>query len=235
MQQGATKGIQRAVHRRSNCAANTNGAPADPIAALTRINRRASTMSLIASLVLALDSASIQQPRLFTPGSSYTAYQNRFKLPTPNRRGRTRDRFRGRRFNSQNAAISSELGFLSSRLGRVNNFLKRNIVFRCPGTSRHTIPGCRRASCATTSVLITCPGNRRNMTICPTFWSSSLSDDQKAIGMIHEVFHMVYRYGDRDRSPFANTFRKRRREPECYASLVADISGVTPFDPSCPI
>jgi hypothetical protein len=53
--------------------------------------------------------------------------------------------------------------------------------------------------------------------------------------MIHEISHMLFHFGDHDTSPFAQSSTERRTEPECYSSLVADIYGITPFDPSCPI
>jgi hypothetical protein len=67
--------------------------------------------------------------------------------------------------------------------------------------------------------------------ICPAFWG--LSPSQRGIGIIHEAVHILFPFGDHDATP-AQSSNQRRTEPECYASMVADINNVQPFDPSCP-
>jgi hypothetical protein len=227
-----TKTVQRSVGRRSRCAANIHGSPADPLNEFSAANERAVNMSLGASHLLFSDSLFIQDPS-FGPSSTLPLYRSRFGTPTV-QGTKFKNRFDNSLHNTMLIAESSEMQFLSNRFQRISNFLSGNIHFICTGTSRTEIGECNHR-CGANTVLASCPaGHGNEMAVCSGFWNI-LSVDLRAIGMIHEVSHMLYGFGDRDTAPYAQTDRQRRREPECYASLVADIYGSTPFDPSCPV
>ncbi len=229
---GVDRKIQRALGARTNCAPNADGSPADPTSALQAANDRAVLMSLGTSLLLFSESLFIQDAT-FGPSSVFTFYKRRFGDPVAVG-AKFQNRFNNSLHDTLVKAQASELQFLSKRLETISNFLGGSIHFKCTGT-RHTTIGSCTHHCGASTVLASCSaGHGNEMAICPGFWGVS-APDQQAIGMIHEISHMLFHFGDHDTAPFAQSSAQRRTEPECYSSLVADIYGITPFDPSCPI
>jgi hypothetical protein len=222
--------LQRAVSPTSTCPANAHGAPASPLAALGAANARAVLMALGASHLLFSESLFMRAGE--PPSSTFNAYVHRFG--TPSAVGpKFRNRFTSHLENTLLLAQAKEMEFLATRMAGVSKFLGRNIRFKCTGTSHTTIGACAH-HCKPSDDLASCAsGHHHEMAICQGFWGLG-TPNQQAIGMIHEVGHMVHHLGDHDVPPFANTSAKRILEPECYASMVADIYGITPFDPSCP-
>jgi Domain of unknown function (DUF4157) len=222
--------LQRAVKPNSTCPANAHGAPASPLAAIGTANDRAVLMALGTSHLLFSESLFIQAGQL--PSSTFNAYVGRFGTP-PAVGHKFRNRFKDHLENTLVLAEAKEMEFLATRMAGVSKFLGRKIRFKCTGTSHTTIGACTH-HCKPGTALGSCSsGHGHEMAICQPFWGLG-APDQQAIGMIHEVGHMVHHFGDHDVTPFANTSSKRIHEPECYASMVADIYGITPFDPSCP-
>ena len=231
--------IQRSIGSRSSCAANTNNSPADPIDVLRQANDRAVLMALGASHLLFSDSLFMQDAHFGSSGI-LNMYRSRFGDPTevPGRRGaasRFRNRFNNTLHNTLILAQASEMQFLSDRSKRISDFLNGSIHFICTGTRHTTIGNCDH-HCNAGNGLASCSSEHgREIAVCPDYWNGFPSIDQKAIGMIHEILHMLFHFSsDFDTTPFANTPGRRRIEPECYASLVADIYGIVPVDPSCP-
>jgi len=227
-----TKTIQRALGRHTHCPPNVNSAPADPLTVLQQVNDRAVLMTLGASMLLFSDSLSMHSPQ-FGPSPTVDLYRRRFGDPIAVR-SKFQHRFNKTLHDTLALAQASEMQHLSTRLENISHFLERNIYFNCSGRRRITVGGCK-GSCSATSLLISCNVSHGNtIGVCPNFWVFTTDVDRLAIGLIHEASHMQYHYGDHDTTP-AGTFGARRTEPECYAGLVADIYGVTPFDPSCPV
>lgn len=234
VQQGASvsRKIQRAVGAHTHCTANANSAPSDPLTVIRAANDRAVLMALGASLLLFSESLFIQDAT-FGASTTFGFYRRRFGDPVASG-ARFKNRFNNTLHDTLLKAQASELQFLSTRIGNISHFLERNINFKCTGTSHTTIGSCTH-HCGTNTILASCSaGHGNEMAICSGFWGIN-APDQQAIGMIHEVSHMTLHFGDHDAAPFAQSSAARRTEPECYASLVADIYGITPFDPSCPI
>jgi hypothetical protein len=224
--------IQRALGVRTRCTANADSAPADPRTALQAANDRAVLTSLGTSLLLFSESLFIQDAT-FGASSTFTFYRRRFGDPVAVG-AKFRNRFNNTLHDTLLKAQASELQFLSKRLETISHFLEGNIHFKCTGTTTTTIGSCTH-HCGASTVLASCSaGHGSEMAICPGFWGVG-APDQQAIGMIHEISHMLFHLGDHDTAPFAQSSTERRTEPECYSSLVADIYGITPFDPSCPI
>jgi Domain of unknown function (DUF4157) len=226
------KKIQRALGRFTRCAANVHNAPADPLAVIRQMNDRAELMSLGASHLLFSESLFIQSAT-FGPSSTLGFYRRRFGDPVASGT-KFKNRFNNTLHNTLVLAQASELQFLSLRMQNISRFLGRNLHFKCTGTSHTTIGSCSH-HCNAGNALATCSsGHGNTVAVCPDFWTFG-SLDQQSIGLIHEVLHMTHGMGDRDTVPFAQTAGQRRGEPECYASLVADIYGIAPQDPSCPV
>jgi hypothetical protein len=226
----AQRAVQRTLGPNSTCPPSTAGAPANPLPVISAANDRAVIMALGAAGVLFVESMLIQTPGN-TLTSAFGAYRHRFGTP-PAVGAKFRNRFSGALLPTLVRAQAAEMEFLSRRLNRIGTFLSGPIRFRCTGTSHTKIGNCTH-HCSGSTVLASCAsGHGRTMAVCQPFWTTG-APDQQAIGMIHEVGHMILHFGDHDAS-FAHSFGQRATEPECYASLVADIYGVTPFDPSCP-
>lgn len=230
--------IQRAVGARSSCAANTNNSPADPLDVLRQANDRAVLMALGASHLLFSDSL-FMQDATFGSSGILNMYRRRFGDPATVRSRRSPTRFRNRFTRSMHDTLlraqASEMQFLSARCKQISEFLDGAIHFICTGTRRTTIGSCTHR-CGTDAGLAACSERHgREIAVCPNFWNGFPSIDEKAIGMIHETLHMIFHFDrDFDTTPFADTDSRRRIEPECFASLVADIYGLAPVDPSCP-
>lgn len=230
---GNSNNIQRRLGAHTHCPPSVAGAPAQPLPEIQAANDRAVLMSLGASLLLFSESLFIQDAT-FGPSNVFGFYRRRFGDPTPAPHNKFRNRFNGTLHNTLLLAQASELQYLSARLEHISHFLEGNIHFKCTGNAHTTIGSCTH-HCNPGDVLASCSaGHGNTIAICAGFWGVG-GTDPEAIGMIHEVSHMLYHYGDHDAAPFAQTSAQRRTEPECYASLVADIYGIAPFDPSCPI
>ena len=221
--------ISKAVSTHSSCPPNVAGAPAQPLTIIENANNRAVLMALGTAELLAFESLLFNDPT-FGPSFVFNAYHRRFGDPPPHNH-KFRNRFTHHDFSTLAEAQASEMMTLSDRFRAISRFLERQIKFRCTGNA-HTIIGNCTHHCRPGDVLASCAaGHGNTIAICSDFFTSGYSTDQQAIGMIHEVLHMTRHFGDH---ASANTARQRGGEPECYASLVGDIYGATPFDPSCP-
>jgi hypothetical protein len=165
-------------------------------------------------------------------GSGFNAYQRRFGNPVAVG-ARFRNRFDGSMHNTLPLAQASEMNSLSARLARVEHLLGQDLHYRCTSAGTSIRVGNCSYDCHNNDALESCSTGDRNIIICPPFWD--LLPEQQGLGIIHEGFHIVFGLDDHDTKPYAQSFAQRRAEPECYTSFVADVNGVTPFDPSCPI
>jgi len=225
VQQG---GVQRKmINRLINCPANQNSSPNSPSSVLTEAKTRAATMALATSILLFIDSVTLS-------GGTFNSYLERFGIP-PRASNKYANRFGGGgQFTNVDRAIVRELNKLSDRFKRVGNFLSGTIHFVCSGTNTITVGNCTH-TCGTNAMAASCATGThgRRIAICSGFWALA-SKEQRGAVIIHEAMHMLFRFGDRDIAPFANTPRRRAREPECYAGLAGDVYGASTGDPSCP-
>jgi hypothetical protein len=208
-----------------NCPANTHGAPADPFADLDAIDRDAQGL-VEASSNLAII-ASILDPSTNTTGTAQ-AYRTRFGNPTPQGANFV-NRFTGATLATQEQASQEEIMEIGDRLDRIRTFIGGPIRYTCRRPNVQFQHSNCVSTCGANDVAFTCaPQDLRRIEICPRFWG--LGADQQAISIIHEAVHMLLNFkqhGSASRGA-------RGRNPECYASFVADIFNITPFDGRCP-
>jgi hypothetical protein len=213
---------------RLNCPPNTHGAPADPAAALAGIDGHAYDLALTLGILTQL-SADFGSPA--TGGSKLDfAYQNRFG--PPDRVGRLfRDRFSGRTHANEDEAARQEMGTLAHRFDEIAQFLARPRGYRCVAHNvRYRLGSACLDVCPRADLLRVCPtGHGNQIGVCPLFWSRNFSDNQRALGLIHEAAHMRFGFGH----PGIGSRAARGRNPECYASMVGDFYNIVPFDPKC--
>lgn len=213
--------IQRTVRANSRCPANVHGAPANPIAALQRIEGEARRMALGCSHLLFLESITFSDPT-FGRSEVFNAYRDWFMTPAQTRSGQWRSRFRRASFATEEQAMAHEMRVLSRRFNRIYQWFGNQIRYVCPGTRRYRIPGCAAGRCRADAE--TCPGSRV-FGICPGFWTGT-SDGGRASLLIHEAIHALYRF----RGHPTSTARGRARNPGCYQGFVDTIynTGATP-------
>ena len=223
--------IQRLVAGSSRCPANADGAGSDPLSDLRNIDQDSMVRCLGAALGLAFDSNAafneLMGGRQNT--DSFRAYQRRFGMPEQLASGRFRNRFNGRTFADQEDAVNGELEILSDRFSRLADTFGRNIRYRCVGTGQFRVGSCTATTCGATQFAAVCDPSM-TVAICPHFWN--LTSDQQAAGLIHELAHVRFGFGDPAGSSM--TTRRRGSNPVCYSGLVAEIDGGNPPDPDCP-
>lgn len=209
-----------------NCPANTNGAPASPFSDIDTVDRNAQGLAEATSIFATLSA-------IFDPttgfGSFDTAYRDRFGPPTQVGT-KFRNRFTGKLHATAQEAAQLEVALIGDRLERISTFLAGAIRYTCRPTGVAFNHSNCTSRCSASDVAFTCvPVDLRRIEICPAFWG--LAANQQAIGIIHEAGHMLFDFTVHG----SGSAEQRGRNPECYASLVADSFGITPFDGRCPV
>jgi hypothetical protein len=219
--------INRSVNDNSVCDNTVDAnAPPSPLIFIILSDSMADMHLSMAKMTLSLD---LMQTNGIPAGQGFDAYRRRFGDPTAVR-NKFRNRFNTSLHDTLAEAQASEMTSLIGILDRLSGVLARDINYRCIGPHIRTIGGVR-FDCATTGFALISFNGVNRIIICPAFWN--LSASQQGIAIIHEAVHILFPFGDHDVTP-AQTSNERRTEPECYASLVADINNVAPFDTSCP-
>jgi hypothetical protein len=219
--------VQRTVGANSVCPPNVHSAPADPLAALGRVDALAQDMALGASNVLFLEAYTFRDPT-FGRSSVFDAYRDWFGLPTQTASGAWRSRFRTATFSTEDEAVQHELVTLSERFKRIHDWLARDIRYRCPGVATFTIPGCRPGRCGTKAAL-TCSEGSRTVGVCPGFWTVPAPQDRAQAGvLIHEAIHPLFHV----QAHSTATVGGRGRNPGCFEGFVHAIfdTGLVPGD-----
>ncbi|MFM9910770.1 MAG: DUF4157 domain-containing protein [Chitinophagaceae bacterium] len=220
--------ISRAVSDRSVCDRTVDtAAPPSPLIFVILSNTIAEMHLSTAKLTMTLDMMNTSGN---LAGPAFDAYRRRFADPVAVG-NKFRNRFNSTLLNSLAEAQASEMTSLIGILDRIGNVLARDIDYRCIGPHARTIGG-TLFDCATTGFSLISTQGVNRIIICPSFWG--LNPGQRGVGLIHEAVHILFPFGDHDTAPFAQSSNQRRTEPECYASLVADLNNVQPLDPSCP-
>lgn len=215
---------RRVIPRLVNCTANTNGAPADPVAELTTIVDRTEGMATAAAILLTVNAA-LARAGMRPVGSTVDqAFVDRFGEPVAVRGGFL-NRLTGTVRPTPDIALSEEMGLMARRYELIaNQFGGGFIHYRCIGGAS-AFGGCNIPDCSNDAWA--CPGVNA-IFLCPGFWGGDLRTSSTLL--IHEASHMIWgNVGHGARGSGGNF-----RHAECYASLVADIFGLTPGGPACP-
>jgi hypothetical protein len=223
---GAPPQVARTVSPSTfNCPANTHNAPADPFGSLDAVDRHAQGLTE-GSANLAII-ASILNPSTDTNGTA-RAYRARFGNPTQ-QGARFVNRFNGVTFPTREQASQEEILVIGDRLSRIRNFIGGPIRYTCHRPNAAFQHSNCVSTCRANDVAFSCvPQDLRRIEICPAFWG--LSDSQQSIAVIHESVHMLLDFPNHG----STTRAARGRNPECYASFVADLFNINPFDTRCP-
>jgi len=225
IQQNPGPVISRSVADTSECSRTKDpGAPPEPLISIILSDTLAGMLLSQAILSLKLDQMT---PTGNISGDGFNAYRKRFGDPVASR-GKFKDRFDGTSHDTLASAQASEMNSLAKRLEKASSVLAKDINYYCLGgkAGGHGFSKCKPGD------VLKSHDAENSIAICPDFWTTLTG--QREIGIIHELFHIKYWYGDHDTAPFAQSAAERLSEPECYASFVADVNKVTPFDPSCP-
>ena len=226
---GSGGGGSGTVSVRSSVPANMHSAPADPLAMVTAADASATGQLTAATLFPALSAMFIESDMDPTTTAGFTAYVSRFDRPEEVR-GRFRNRFSRATFATENEAMVSELNSLSNRFSSLGTFLDGGIRYISNSTAGLRLGSCRADSCAAHPLwgAWTCSSGARSIALCPLFWPEGNS--QQAGIIVHELAHMRFGMTNHD----AGNQRQRGRNPECYASYVADLFGYSSFSGQCP-
>ena len=228
--------IQRTYSSRSRCrSGSATGAPPMPdvFLTLTEIVLGGKLTNTIIGLIF--DIQSLQAGTRPQTSRSFNAYLTRFGPPERLSNGKYRDRFTRQQFNSEDAAMLSELTQIKIRLERVQRFFNGPIRYICATRTQWLTIGNCRGRCADENGdafawVCHTGGAPRTIVICPDFWG--MSGDDQAVGLIHEACHLLFRFGDPQGSSM--TTRRRGRNPVCFSGFVASVSGHNPPDTDCP-
>ncbi len=217
------------VSAHSSLPANMHSAPADPLSVVTAADASATGQLTAAILFPALSAMFIESAMDPTSTAGFTAYVARFDRPEEVR-GRFRNRFTRATFATENEAMASELNSLSDRFASLGTFLDGGIRYISNSTGGLRLGSCRADSCAAHPLwgAWTCSSGARSIALCPLFWPEGNS--QQAGIIVHELAHMRFGMTNHD----AGNQRQRGRNPECYASYVADLFGYSSFSDQCP-
>lgn len=217
------------VSARSSLPADEHSAPADPTSVVTTADASAQGQLSAAVLFPALSAMFIENGMDPSTTTSYTAYLARFDRPEEID-GRFRNRFSRTMFATENEAMTSELNSLSDRFSSLETYLASGIRYISNSTTRVRVGSCRdRCSAHAGWGAWTCSERgARAIALCPLFWAEGTS--QQAGMIVHELAHMRFGITNHD----AGTQRQRARNPECYASYVADLFGYSSFSGQCP-
>jgi hypothetical protein len=216
---------RRVIPRLVNCTANTDGAPADPVTDLTAIVDRAEGMATAAALLLTFD-AGLTRAGMRPVGSTVDdAFSDRFGEP-PAVRGGFLNRLTGSVRPTLEIALSEEMNLMARRYELIaGQFGGGFIHYRCIGGAS-AFGGCNIPDCSNDAWA--CPGVSA-MFLCPGFWGGDTRTSSTLL--IHEASHMIWGSVGHGARGSGGNFR----HAECYASFVADIFGVTPGGPACPV
>lgn len=218
------------VRRIGGCGANeAQGIPDDAAAVIRRADARATFLLGIGKVSTMLMSNTVRLDIDWTSHPTMAAYLSRFGGPEPVG-DRFRNRFSGATFASEKAAQSSELSVIDRRLGQMERHLAAGINYRCNPRGRIRLGSCTDR-CRDSWALWTCHHGTRDIAVCPPFFNdSNVNDDNRGLGVIHELGHNKLGLAGHN----AGNRRQRGSNPECYASYIGDIRGINSFDGRCP-
>ena len=208
---------RRVAARLTNCPANTNSAPADPVGELRTIDGTAAALvngtAILLSVASALTGAGFRNPASVVD----RAYRNTFGLPSA-RPGGFMNRLTGTVRTTQDEALCEEMELLSRRFQLLGRFFNQFVPYRCG--IPETFGGCTQtaADCATDDAGA-CAGVGA-IFLCPGFWT--YNRNQQAGILIHEAAHINWTRIVHGARGSGGNFR----HAECYAEFVAQIFSI---------
>ncbi len=218
---------RRVVTSRVHCTGGADGAPADPVADLTPIVDRADRLAFAASLLLTVESALMAAGMRVAGSNVENAFNDRFGLPVEVRGG-FMNRMTGEVRPTLEAAWSEEMQLMATRYELISDMLERGAVhYLCMSTAARSFGGCTIADCS--SDAWACPGVNA-IFLCPGFWTGGATGTSATL-LIHETAHMMWANVGHGARGSGGNFR----HAECYASFVADLFGIQPGGPPCPV
>ncbi|MHA7879047.1 MAG: hypothetical protein ACX931_04600 [Saccharospirillum sp.] len=219
-----------AVQRIGGCGANqAQGVPDDAGAVIRQADVKATSLLGVGQFSTMLLSSMVRLDIDWSSHPTMNAYLNRFGGPEAVGE-RFRNRFTGVTFATEKDAQSSELGVIDNRLARMQRRLAAGINYRCNSSGRIRLGSCTDR-CRDNWALWTCHHGTRDIAVCPPFFNGNgVNDDNRGLGVIHELGHNTLGLAAHS----AGNRRQRGRNPECYASYIGDIRGLTSFDGRCP-
>jgi Domain of unknown function (DUF4157) len=217
---------RRIIPRLVHCTAGSDGAPANPVAALTTSVDRAEEMATQAAAALREAAALTREGNQPVGAPVEQAFNNRFGEP-PEVRGGFMNRLTGAVRPTLEIALSEEMDLIASRFDLIAAQLRRGFIhYLCMSTTRsfagRTITDCSRDAWAFPGV--------NAIFLCPGFWSGIGDPRTRSTLLIHETAHMIWEEVFHGAGGSGGNFR----HAECYASFIADINGVAAGTPACP-
>ena len=216
---------RRVIPRLVNCTANTDGAPADPVAQLTTIVDGAEGMSTAAAILLTVNAAFTRNGMRPVGSTVDQAFEDRFGMP-PASGGGFMNWLTGTVRPTLEVALSEEMDLMARRYELIASQFSRGFIhYRCMSTTS-SFGGCNIPDCSNDAWA--CPGVNA-IFLCPGFWGGDPRTSSTLL--IHETSHMIWGSVGHGARGSGGNFR----HAECYASFVADLFGITPGGPPCPI
>lgn len=217
---------RRVIPRLVHCTAGSDGAPVNPVAALTTSVDRAEEMARAAAAGLREAAALTRAGNQPVGAPVEQAFNNRFGEP-PEVRGGFMNRLTGAVRPTLEVALSEEMDLVASRFDLIANQFGRGFIhYLCMSTTRsfagRAITDCSRDAWAFPGV--------NAIFLCPGFWSGIGDPRTRATLLIHETSHMIWESVFHGAGGSGGNFH----HAECYASFVADINGVAAGTPACP-
>jgi hypothetical protein len=214
----------------TNCVGGARGAPADVDTEIPAMDAKAKVIANDVATQTATDPVT---------ADVRAALDKRFGLPPVLANGKSMNRLTGATVADQDTAIRGEVTILSRRFAMSTRIFSQNIFYRCVGPEGgSSIGGCsiQPADCANGHSW-SCVGVNA-IFMCPGFWSTTNSTDERALILVHESLHMQLgtttanlqgEIGEGNPRGSGGRFNNA----SCYESFASDLTGVTVQD-TCP-
>jgi hypothetical protein len=215
---------RRVIPRLVHCTAGEDGAPADPVAALTDIVGQAEEMTTEFAVALREVAARTRAGDRPVGDPTEQAFDNRFGEP-PEVSGGFLNRLTGAVRPSLDVALSEEMRLIALRYDMIARQFSRGFVhYLCMSTTR-TFGSCNITDCSRNAWA--CP-NVNAIFLCPAFWGGD--PRTSAALLIHEAAHMIWESVIHGAPGSGGNFR----HAECYARAVADRLNLGLAEDECP-
>jgi hypothetical protein len=220
-----------ALHRKVGsvtCPANVFGAPADPKAALERIDPMALDLATRTATKVAADATTVKSGIAAAESSAtFLEYRDHFGLPNKVGTGFL-NRLTGIVRPTQVVAASEELTILFRRFQLVEKLFQGIVNYRCPGNDPDCAGGDAFSSRGDTTI-----------SLCAGFWGFARDDERAAI-LVHEGLHVVFG-PDSPGKPQGAIEEGQQRGPGrnfnvagCYEFIVDSVGGGINSNATCP-
>lgn len=228
---GAPQRVEPRIRRtigHFDCAPGVNGAPADPLTAVTEADGLASVMAQMVADSIAADAATARTGIPAAPSTTFRTYRDRFGLPIAEGSGFL-NRLTGTIRPALEIAMSEELAILTRRFALVARLFTEPINYFCPATAAtvFNLPPWAPGSCGAADAA----SSPTTVALCQGFWTNyDASDFSRAAILIHEGFHMIW---DRPGGGPGQIGDETQRGPGrnfnvagCYEGFVDDFFGI---------